>query len=108
MSATNPELSIVIPAFNEELRLPATLEHIAAYLKNSHREAEVLVVDFVAQFLLPLLQVRDGNCPLNLVARHLIDQLPQPPSGMKWAYDRNTGKVDVRPATAMQKANIAT
>jgi glycosyltransferase involved in cell wall biosynthesis len=45
MSATNPELSIVIPAFNEELRLPATLERIAAYLKKSHRDAEVLVVD---------------------------------------------------------------
>jgi glycosyltransferase involved in cell wall biosynthesis len=38
-------LSIVIPAFNEELRLPASLERIAAYLKNSNRETEVLVVD---------------------------------------------------------------
>ena len=38
-------LSIVIPAFNEELRLPASLERIAAYLKNNNREAEVLVVD---------------------------------------------------------------
>lgn len=38
-------LSIVIPAFNEELRLPASLERIAAYLKNSNREMEVLVVD---------------------------------------------------------------
>jgi glycosyltransferase involved in cell wall biosynthesis len=38
-------LSIVIPAFNEELRLPASLERIAVYLKNGNREAEVLVVD---------------------------------------------------------------
>jgi len=45
MSATGPELSIVIPAFNEELRLPATLERIAAYLQGSRREVEVLVVD---------------------------------------------------------------
>jgi glycosyltransferase involved in cell wall biosynthesis len=45
MIPASPELSIVIPAFNEELRLPATLELIAAYLKNSHRDAEVLVVD---------------------------------------------------------------
>ena len=45
MNATGPELSIVIPAFNEELRLPATLERIAAYLQGSRREAEVLVVD---------------------------------------------------------------
>ena len=45
MSPSSPELSIVIPAFNEELRLPATLERIAAYLKSSHRDVEVLVVD---------------------------------------------------------------
>lgn len=45
MSATGPELSIVIPAFNEELRLPATLERIAAYLQGSRRDVEVLVVD---------------------------------------------------------------
>jgi len=45
MSSTVPDLSIIIPSYNEELRLPATLERIAAYLSTSGREAEVLVVD---------------------------------------------------------------
>jgi glycosyltransferase involved in cell wall biosynthesis len=45
MSATTPDLSVIIPAYNEELRLPATLERIAVYLSTCGREAEVLVVD---------------------------------------------------------------
>ena len=39
------ELSIIVPSFNEELRLPRTLELIAAYIKASNRSTEVLVVD---------------------------------------------------------------
>jgi glycosyltransferase involved in cell wall biosynthesis len=45
MSPNEPELSIVIPSYNEESRLPATLERIAAYLQTTGRKAEVLVVD---------------------------------------------------------------
>jgi glycosyltransferase involved in cell wall biosynthesis len=45
MSATACDLSVIIPAYNEELRLPATLERIATYLSSCRREAEVLVVD---------------------------------------------------------------
>ncbi len=40
-----PELSIVIPSFNEELRLPATLEKIAVYIRSKHPNTEVIVVD---------------------------------------------------------------
>src|SRR3984893_759282 len=40
-----PELSIVIPAFNEELRLPETLSLISSYVRASKRETEVIVVD---------------------------------------------------------------
>ena len=45
MSSPAPDLSIIIPSYNEEARLPATLERIAAYLSASGRNAEVLVVD---------------------------------------------------------------
>jgi glycosyltransferase involved in cell wall biosynthesis len=40
-----PELSIVIPSYNEELRLPASLEKIAAYIRERRPNTEVLVVD---------------------------------------------------------------
>lgn len=45
MSPGAPELSIIIPAYNEELRLPATLSSIAAYARSSKRRIEVIVVD---------------------------------------------------------------
>ncbi len=42
---TIPFLSIVIPAHNEEFRLPATLEKIHAFLQSQPYTAEVLVVE---------------------------------------------------------------
>ena len=44
MSAA-PKLSIVIPSFNEEARLPGTLAKISEYIRASNRETEVIVVD---------------------------------------------------------------
>src|SRR5246127_107769 len=38
-------LSIIVPSFNEELRLPASLDRIAEYVAESGRSTEVLVVD---------------------------------------------------------------
>ncbi len=44
---SGPELSVVIPAFNEEERLPGSLAALAAYLaaRPSHLGVEVIVVD---------------------------------------------------------------
>jgi dolichyl-phosphate beta-glucosyltransferase len=39
------KLSIIVPSYNEELRLPPSLDRIAAYVADSGRRTEVLVVD---------------------------------------------------------------
>ena len=45
MSDASPELSIIIPAYNEELRLPRTLDRVRAWIEASRISAEVIVVD---------------------------------------------------------------
>lgn len=45
MSDASPELSIVIPSYNEELRLPRTLDRVRAWLQSARIPAEVIVVD---------------------------------------------------------------
>jgi glycosyltransferase involved in cell wall biosynthesis len=45
VSTPQPALTIVIPAYNEERRLPPTLEKITAWLRAKGIAAEVLVVD---------------------------------------------------------------
>jgi dolichyl-phosphate beta-glucosyltransferase len=44
-SRPNPFLSIIIPAYNEERRLPPTLVRIADFLRHQPYSAEVLVVE---------------------------------------------------------------
>ena len=39
------QLSIIVPSFNEEVRLPASLHLIAAYVSSANYSTEVLVVD---------------------------------------------------------------
>ena len=45
MDQPPPELSIVIPAYNEERRLPQTLRRVREYLSTRPASAEVIVVD---------------------------------------------------------------
>jgi dolichyl-phosphate beta-glucosyltransferase len=45
MSTAAPQLSIIIPSYNEEVRLPSTLEQINTYIRHSGRETEIIVVD---------------------------------------------------------------
>jgi glycosyltransferase involved in cell wall biosynthesis len=45
MNSQRLDLSIVIPAFNEERRLPKTLDCIVAYLQTRSYRAEIIVVD---------------------------------------------------------------
>ena len=40
-----PFLSIIIPAYNEENRLPTTLQDVVSFLEDQSYTAEVLVVD---------------------------------------------------------------
>ncbi len=40
-----PQLSVVIPAYNEELRLPGTLEDVLRYLARQAYRSEIIVVD---------------------------------------------------------------
>ncbi len=44
-TGTRPYLTVVVPAYNEEVRLPGTLERIGAYLDSGGIDAEILVVD---------------------------------------------------------------
>ncbi len=40
-----PQLSVIIPAYNEEKRLPTTLESVHKFLTDSERSFEIIVVD---------------------------------------------------------------
>ena len=45
----NPYLSIIIPAFNEEQRLPKTLEQVLSFLQAQSYQSEILVVENASQ-----------------------------------------------------------
>lgn len=43
--ASAPRLSVVVPCYNEQLRLPRTVEQIERYLDGKHAEYELILVD---------------------------------------------------------------
>jgi dolichyl-phosphate beta-glucosyltransferase len=45
MNSPKLDLSIIIPAFNEEVRLPKTLEAVIAYVQSRPYQTEIIVVD---------------------------------------------------------------
>lgn len=74
-----PEVSIVIPAFEEQERLGDSLAKIAEYLRSVSSNAEVIVVD-------------DGSGDMTAdVAREMLAKYPDIPSNVI-RYEQNRGK----------------
>ena len=74
MTSARPQLSVVIPAFNEESRLGASLEKIDGYLRDHGLDAEILVVDdgstdATAEIAARFLQQRRGRVLKNVENR---------------------------------------
>jgi glycosyltransferase involved in cell wall biosynthesis len=91
----SPEISIVIPAYDEAARLSEPLEQIFRYLRSNNTNAEVIVVDDGSA---------DGTAD---VARSVFDANPQIDSRVI-TYDPNRGKgYAVRTGLKEARANIA-
>jgi dolichyl-phosphate beta-glucosyltransferase len=86
-----PFLSVIIPAHNEEKRLPKTMEQVFAFQKEQRYTSEVLVVENASQ---------DGTLQLvqNFITEHHLDQpnknikpmrvIQEPRRGKGWAVKR--------------------
>jgi glycosyltransferase involved in cell wall biosynthesis len=83
-------LSIVIPAYNEEKRLPSTLDQVIAFLRqSSYSPFEVIVVDDGS---------RDGTAEVALAAarRHAEIRLLQNPGNRGKGYSVRQGMLEAR------------
>lgn len=80
MEKGGPRLSLVIPAFNEEKRIEASLERVGAFLVSLGYEAEVIVVD-------------DGSAQAGrLAVERAIAKVPATIARSLVQHDRNRGK----------------
>jgi dolichyl-phosphate beta-glucosyltransferase len=73
-------VSVVIPAFDEEARLPDSIHRIHAFLSERGDDAEIIVVDDGS---------RDGT---SAALRRLAAALPTPPALHIVRFETNTGK----------------
>jgi glycosyltransferase involved in cell wall biosynthesis len=90
-----PDISIVIPAFDEAERLAAPLEHICTYIKDRGVDAEIVVVD-------------DGSSDdTSQTAARVLSRFSNV-SGDVVRYEQNRGKgFAVRTGLARSRADIA-
>ena len=93
MNSPPPDLSIIIPVFNEEHRLPQTLERISAFLAAHSMRGEIIVVDDGSSDGTPAVTARSrAQMPDLRVVRH----------------ERNHGKgFSVRQGMLQARADIA-
>ena len=93
MNSPPPDLSIIIPVFNEEHRLPQTLERISAFLSAHSMRGEIIVVDDGSSDGTPAVTARSrAQMPDLRVVRH----------------ERNHGKgFSVRQGMLQARADIA-
>ena len=84
-----PTTSIIIPAYNEERRLGASLESVLAYVAEQGWEAEILVVDDGS---------RDGTARLaaEVAARHPTVRLLQNPGNRGKGYSVRHGMLEAQ------------
>lgn len=79
VAPSDHDLTVIVPAFNEELRLPTTLDGLAAYLDAWGIDYRVLVVDDGS---------RDGTATLTNTYGHRFSTLKQPRQSGKGAAVR--------------------
>ena len=77
-SETPIKLSIIVPSYNEELRLPLSLDRIAAYVAGSARSAEVLVVDDGSQDKTADVAASYADRVLFLADGRVVDEMADP------------------------------